>query len=436
MKILEAVDIPPTDREMVRIFVYYVEHGEAKKLAELLKGLYADKKTTGVAPRPALPQPPRITPAATSAPVTVEGDIPGEIEGGVTIAAYDAINALVIKTTPKGYLSLLETLKKLDVPAKQVLIEVLIAEITLEEDDELGIQWGMVDGSPGHFGVNTSGVFQYPDLESDNVPSQYGSAIDGAVTVAEGYQYSILNSADFSVMLNFLNSNTQMNVRASPKILTANNKEAIVKAVREVPYVKELQQQGSGLEPIASFEYRDVGLTLTVTPHVNESELVVLSIKLEQGTVLDTPTIYNLQQFSKREINTNLGVENGNTAVLAGVISETVGDTVQKVPLLGSLPIVGRALFTNKHKSNVKTELMTFLTPYILRNADDVRSITKNQRGKLEMFKGEQIESPPDKEEPEPEPEPAPVEPVPATPEVKQTHTKSRAPQFIQGEAL
>ena len=418
-------DLDKQSEEMGSTRVFPLQNADAESLAEILSGLFEEDSRRNQGGFFWW----LMGGEEDSRPIS-------NLIGQVKIVSDTRTNSLLVTTMQQNFPAVAKIVEDMDKLTSQVLIEVLIAEVTLEEEDELGIQWGMVDGSPGHFGVNTSGAFQYPDLESYNVPSNSGSTISDAITVAKGYQYSILSSADFNVMLNFLNTNTKMNVRASPKILTANNKEAVVKAVREVPYVKELQQQGSGLEPIASFEYRDVGLTLTVTPHVNESELVVLSIKLEQGTVLDTPTIYNLQQFSKREINTNLGVENGNTAVLAGVISETIGDTVQKVPLLGHLPIVGRALFTNKHKTNVKTELMTFLTPYILRNSDDVHNITNSQKAKLEMFKGEQLENLLNENEIRIEPVPAPVEPDSATTEeVKEKRRNSRAPQFIQGEA-
>jgi len=161
MKLLDAIDIPSTERGSVKTFVYSVENGEAKKLADILKNIYIKKgagaptpAVQSVAPTPAAPavrqpvpgQPQRATqprtPAAAgpSTSAVLEG-VAGEIEGDVVIEAYDDINALIIKSTPRAYLALLETIKRLDIQPKQVLIEVLVAELTLNDTTELGVEW-------------------------------------------------------------------------------------------------------------------------------------------------------------------------------------------------------------------------------------------------------------------------------------------------------
>ncbi|MBA3071518.1 MAG: hypothetical protein FP829_05080, partial [Nitrospirae bacterium] len=147
MKIVEALDIPSTEREAVKSFVYYVENGEAKKLVEILKSLYAEKKGTVKIqtptplkpPSPAAPAP--ITPAAAQ----FADALAGEVEGEVIITPYEDINAIIIKASPKSYLTILEILKKLDIPVKQVLIEVLIAEVSLTDKTQFGIEWMLRD---------------------------------------------------------------------------------------------------------------------------------------------------------------------------------------------------------------------------------------------------------------------------------------------------
>ncbi len=166
MKLLEAIDIPSTERDSVRTFVYNVENGEAKSLLAVLKSLYGKQKAgdtkavkTASPTQPAAPAATRRTPtppAASAAPpaaTVVQEGIEGEIEGDVVFDAYEDINALIIKATPRSYLVLLETIKKLDIQPKQVLIEVLIAEITLTDETSLGLEWlfkghGSIDGQP------------------------------------------------------------------------------------------------------------------------------------------------------------------------------------------------------------------------------------------------------------------------------------------------
>jgi general secretion pathway protein D len=154
MKLLDAIDIPSSERDSVRTFVYNVENGEAKNLAGILKSLYGKQKgdiqaVKAVAPTtqtplrrpvPGASTPQTAAPVSQAGTATLEG-VAGVIEGEVVIDAYEDINALIIKSTPRTYLTLLETIKKLDTQPKQVLIEVLIAEVTLDDRTDLGLEW-------------------------------------------------------------------------------------------------------------------------------------------------------------------------------------------------------------------------------------------------------------------------------------------------------
>ncbi|RPI35573.1 MAG: hypothetical protein EHM54_07860, partial [Nitrospiraceae bacterium] len=154
LKLLETIDIPSSERDSIRTYVYNVENGEAKKLADILKSIYGKQKGETAPPvrsvspttpaTPAAPAPLRRPAAAAPAlqtGATVQEGVAGILEGDVVIEAYEDINALIIKSTPRAYLSLLETIKRLDTQPKQVLIEVLIAEITLKNETKFGIEW-------------------------------------------------------------------------------------------------------------------------------------------------------------------------------------------------------------------------------------------------------------------------------------------------------
>jgi len=393
MKILEAIDIPPTDREMVRTFVYYVEHGEAKKLVELLKGLYGDKKTTGVTPRPAPPQPPRTTPATTSAPATVEGDIPGEIEGGVTIAAYEDRNALVIKTTPKGYLSLLGTLKKLDVPAKQVLIEVLIADVTLKDEETLGIEWlATREGSAFGERFNVTGGFTTGGIKGISTPA--GASVAFA---------NIINPAKFNALVTAFVSTEKFNVLASPHILAMDNKEANIQIGDEVPTATGLIQQpataGSGttLVTTGQIQYKTVGILLTVKPHITEKDRVALDITQEVSELGASIPVagQNFQGFVTRKAKTTAVVQSGHTLVIGGLMRETKSQGRSGIPFLSKIPILGY-LFSKTTDTYRKTELLVMVTPHVISNQDEADALTKDFQNRIktikklqEKFKGE-----------------------------------------------
>jgi general secretion pathway protein D len=372
---------------MVRIFVYYVEHGEAKKLAELLKGLYAEKKTTGVTPRPALPQPPRTTPAPTSAPVTVEGDIPGEIEGGVTIAAYDAINALVIKTTPKGYLSLLETLKKLDVPAKQVLIEVLIAEMTLTDEEKLGIEWlAKREGSAFGERFNVTGGF-----------TTGGLGLQGISTYPAGAFANIFNPAKFNALVTASVSAGKFNVLASPHILALDNKEAKIEIGTEVAvatgtYTTQpttaTTTATSGVTTVGQIQYKTTGIILTVTPQINDKGLVVLKISQEMSDVLEKTTVEGVPapSFSTRKASTTAVVQDGHTLVIGGLIKERKDKSRAGIPFLSKIPLLGYLFGTTTEKED-RTELLVMVTPHVVRSTEEADNLTKDFQNRIKTIK-------------------------------------------------
>jgi general secretion pathway protein D len=162
MKIIEALDVTETESETVRTFVYYVENGDAAKLEKILSTVYSGGKSKSPSSAAARTSPVRRTtrtPASSAAPRALPGDI-----GEISITAYEDINGLIIKATPRAYLSLLEVLKKIDVPARQVLIEVLIAEVKLSDSFEFGLEWLVKSKSGDVYGLNLGGVPPYPRL--------------------------------------------------------------------------------------------------------------------------------------------------------------------------------------------------------------------------------------------------------------------------------
>lgn len=392
MKILDAIDIPPTDRESIRTFVYYVENGKAEDLAKLLKEIYVEKKPTGITPRPT-PVPPR--PAQPLAPTTVEG-LPGELEGEVTISAYEPINALVIKATPRGYLSLLETLKKLDISPRQVLIEVLIAEVTLTDEEKLGIEW-LAKGGGRAYGERfewRGGFTQGVEDQTAGIIPDFSPTV-GTVSYPSGAFANIFDPEKFNALISASVSTGRFNVLASPHILALDNKEAKIEIGEEVAVATgTYTTQPTSAEATVStttvgqIQYKTTGTILTVTPQINEKGLVTLKINQEMSKVDEKTTVEGIPapSFKTRKANTTAVVQDGHTLVIGGLINESKDKTRTGLPLLSKIPLLGYLFGTTTETVN-KTELLVMVTPHVVRSTEDADLLTKEFQNRVKTIK-------------------------------------------------
>jgi general secretion pathway protein D len=246
LKLLETIDIPSSERDSIRTYVYNVENGEAKKLAEILKNLYV-KQQAGAAVKtvspttPAAPATPAVRRAAATAPAapagaTVHEGMAGVLEGDVVIEAYEDINALIIKASPRAYLTLLETIKRLDTQPKQVLIEVLIAEITLKNETKFGIEW-LAKKNVRVFGDDYNAIF-------GNTQGGAGFDKDGnlVTSITNGAFAAFLDPGKLAALISASAENNDLNVLASPHVLALDNKEAKIEIANEVPVATSISQ--------------------------------------------------------------------------------------------------------------------------------------------------------------------------------------------------
>lgn len=408
LKMLEAIDIPATERDSIRTFVYNVENGEAKKLAEMLKNIYAAKKgaaaaapVRSVAPTTPTTQPPTTAPrtptrpAATGATVT-EG-LPGDIEGEIVIEAYDDINALIVKTTPRGYIALLETIKKLDVQPKQVLIEVLIAEITLDDTTKFGIEW-LLNTSPRNIVSGfTSGGFKFntgttgtTDTTGTSTTTTTGSGV--VTNLPDGAFASIIDPVNYQMLISAKADLDNINVLASPHILALDNKEAKIEIADEVPVATSITQPTAGasttITTTSSVQFKSAGTILTVTPHINEKKQVTLKLTQEVSelgaTVLIGGTGY--QGFKTRKATTTAIVQDGHTLVIGGIITERMQKTRSGIPFLSKIPILGYLFGTTTDKDQRK-ELILMVTPHVVASHEEADELTKEFQSRIKGIK-------------------------------------------------
>lgn len=397
LKLLESIDIPATERDTMRTFVYNVENGEAKKLASILNSIYGGKKDSSAAaltkttpaaapPAPVRARTPRVTQlaAAPATGATVQEGLAAEIEGEVIIEAYEDINSLIIQTTPRGYLSLLETIKKLDIQPKQVLIEVLIAEITLDDTTKFGIEWllkGEVLTKDGIY--NLSGGFTSGNIGFDTETKGFISSLP------TGAFANIFDPARFNALISAAASADKINVIASPHILALDNKEAKIEIADEVPVATSISQpQDTTANTISQVQFKSAGTILTVTPHINEKKQVSLNISQEVSEIGSTVKIADqeYQGFKTRKANTTAIVQDGHTLVLGGIITGRKQKTRSGIPLLSRIPVLGY-LFGSTTDVDNRKELILMVTPHVVSNSDEADKLTEDYKNRVKELK-------------------------------------------------
>jgi general secretion pathway protein D len=408
MKLLEAIDIPSTEQDSVRTFVYNVENGEAKKLAEVLKSLYGKQRDSTAPVRATVPGQPATqaalrrplpvaaAPAAPPVPGAPEG-LAGVIEGEVLFDAYEDINALIIRATPRAYISLLETIKRLDTQPKQVLIEVLIAEISLNDRLDMGLEWVLKGKSrinnknfdyitgnarnPGGFFERSGSV----DKDNNPIPnlSKFAPVVTGGVFA------NLLSADEFNILINAAASSGNVNVLASPHILALDNKEAKIEIASEVPVATTISQPQTTQELFTSqVQFKSAGTILTVTPHINERKQVTLKIAQEVSEVGDSVLIGGQAYtgFNTRKATTTAIVQDGHTLVIGGIISERVTKTRNGIPFLSKIPVLGY-LFGATLDQLERRELILMITPHVVANHEEADLLTEEYKMKVQGLK-------------------------------------------------
>ncbi|MEM1019061.1 MAG: type II secretion system secretin GspD [Pseudomonadota bacterium] len=326
-----------------RLFVYNVQNGRAADLASALQLV-----TTGNAD---------TLGATVGGPVTSTGN---QNEGQLRIVPDEENNSLLIFATGEEYRVIQDALKSLDVLSRQVMLEAVLAEVTLNDNLEYGLQWSFDDDE---------GTIVFSGSDNGAVSSSF-----------PGFSLVYSGTANARVVLNAIQSVSDVKILSSPKIMVLNNQTALIQVGDQVPIVTQ-QSQGTvtGDAPlINTVELRDTGVILEVTPRINDSGVVIIDVSQEVSDVaqtitsgIDSPTI------QQRLLETTVAVSDGNTIALGGLIreSQTVGNS--GVPILKDIPLLGN-LFRTNNRTAIRTELMVLLTPYVMRNSTETRGIMQD----------------------------------------------------------
>lgn len=400
-KWIHTLDDEPKNGLGAMVHVYPVNNSNATHLANLLRQLYggAATQSSGPAQQPSssLSGQPAAGQAAQPDRVVQRGSAQyGSLAGNVQIIADEATNSLVIRASPQDYLQIRRIIDRIDTVARQVLIQVMVAEVGLSDKLQYGIEWwlkGLKLSNNGKTWATQAGLdtgLVAPAKTADPVTS---APADG---VAAGLNYLILNSAgDITGLFNLLATNTDVNILSAPHVLASDGKTAKIEVGSEEPVITQTVSSpnsgiigGTGITTSNSVQYRPTGILLEVKPTINASGLVNLNMVQEvssRGTSVSVGgSVY--PSFTKRKVSTEVTIEEGKTLVVAGLIQDRGDKSNQGLPWLKDVPVLG-ALFGTQKNATDKTELLIAITPFVIRDKGEADRVTQAFRASLHDLK-------------------------------------------------
>jgi general secretion pathway protein D len=377
--LVTGLDVPTSSAG--NIHVVYLRNAEAPKLAQTLRAILSGDTSSLT---PSTPNAGQATAAATPT------------SGAGVVQADAATNALIITAPDNLYNTLRAVIDKLDARRAQVYVEALIAEVTTDKAAEFGIQWQNMSGLNGTTpsvigGTNLGGAGQNIIGAATNI-STVGQGLNLGIVKGQVNIPGVGVVANLGMLARALQSDANANILSTPNLLTLDNEEAKIVIGKNVPFITgQYAQTGTATTatPFQTVERKDVGLTLRVKPQISEGGTVRLQIYQEVSSIDTLTTNTAGVVTNKRSIDSTVLVDDGRIIVLGGLIQDDVKDSEAKVPWFGDLPVIGN-LFKYQKRQQVKTNLMVFLRPYVLKNADASASITGDRYEFIRNMQGEE----------------------------------------------
>jgi general secretion pathway protein D len=388
-KLLKQLDFRIRPEDQGGVNVYYVKYGEAEKIAQTMQGVAKDSG-------------PKASPGGAGSPISVsptQGVVATqEIFGGdVKITADKTTNSLVIVASKQDYEVILNLLSKIDIPRDQVFVEAVIMEMKVTDAMDYNIGYFKFDGSgtgakTGFNGLQSTGSNSLTNLIQPNGGAGailgFGSGDTVQIKGQNGTTTTVNSLLGF---LTFLKKNAQANILSTPQILAMDNQEATIEVGDKVITGGTVTTSATGSQTSPIFE--DATIKLKIKPFISPASNTIrmeLDQSVKQLSTANTPKGFQdtSQPLATRNIKTNIVVNNGDTAVLGGLMKEDEFEDITKVPLLGDIPIIGW-LFKSRSTSKQKTNMTIFLTPNIIRNADDQKQLLSRKLDqRLKYIKG------------------------------------------------
>ena len=312
----------------------------------------------------------------------------------VLIQPDETTNALVIQADPERFRALEDVVRQLDIRRAQVLVEGIIAETSAGKSAELGVQWSYINDAANNRGGFGGTNFDLTGQGLQNISRNPGAIGDGLSLGYLSGTISVLGTEILNIgaLLRALASDADTNILATPTLVTMDNSEAEIVVAQNVPFLTgQYANTGAtapGINPFQTIERQDVGLTLRLTPQINEGDAIKMEIEQEVSNLSNATNTGAVDLITvKRQIRTSVIVDDGHLIVLGGLIDDNLRQGVSKVPLLGDIPGLG-ALFRYRTDQVEKRNLMIFLRPEILRDSESSERVSL---GKYNLIRDEQL---------------------------------------------
>jgi general secretion pathway protein D len=292
----------------------------------------------------------------------------------ISVWADTQTNAIVVNAPPKMMRSLMQIVDKIDIRRAQVLVEAIIVEVIADKSNELGVTWA-VEGTGSNtpiavtnFPGSMSGVVQLGAAAGGGATDPSG-LIDAGITIGVGRLSD--SGVSFAAILSALEGNADTNIISTPSIVTTDNEEATLNVGQEVPFVtgsySNTGSVGGAVNPFQTIQREQIGVKLAITPQINEGNSMVLDISQEISSLAQSAGEAVDLITNQRIVETTVIVEDGEILVLGGLLEDVLRESNQSVPILGNIPLLGN-LFRSRKTEKVKTNLMIFIRPTILRD--------------------------------------------------------------------
>jgi len=379
-KWIRTLDDEPKDGVGASIHVYSIANSNALHIANILRQIYGGAPIASAAGDPT-----RVVIRGTVPPAAAATTAGTGLSGSVQIIPDEATNSLVIKASPQDFLQIKKVIERIDTIPRQVMIQVMVAEVTLTDNLQYGVEWWLRNRTAST-GLNTG------------MPIPVGNQVTANTGVGGGLNLFLFNKAgDITGLFNLLATNTDVNILSAPHLLASDGKMARIEVGTEEPVITQTLSAPTAtatgttanFSTSNSVQYRPTGILLEVKPSINASGLVTLSVTQEVSSRAGDVQAggINYPSFKKRKVTTEVTLEEGRTLMIAGLIEDKGDKSSQGLPSLKDIPLIG-ILFGTKTRKIDKTELMMTITPYIVRNKDEGEYLTQSFQDSVTKLKG------------------------------------------------
>jgi general secretion pathway protein D len=363
------------------INVYFLENANAEEMSKVLQGLLKiDTRQPQAAQK---------------------GTAPFEAATGISITPDRATNSLVIVASPSDFQNLVRVIGQLDKRRRQVFVEAMIVEASLDKLRDLGVKWRAIaekDDEPLFVGgvgnIDTAAIQDIIGGLAGLTLGGLGNFFSLEVTTSEG-ETQTLSIPGYAALFSLNDFRDAVNVLSTPQILTSDNAEAEILVGENVPFVASRERDITTTNTVlSSIQRTDVGITLRITPHITEGDYVNLDIYQEISSVQATTEDIFINvgpTTTKRSTKTTVTVRDDQTVVIGGLMQERNAENVNKVPVLGDIPLFG-LLFKSKRVSKEKTNLLVFLTPHVVKDSEALAGVTREKEKEYARLENQYVE--------------------------------------------